>query len=190
MAGFEFGEALVCLDKVKIGNEVFKPGFDFPYQQKGVSVKLVEQLLNSHKVARKAVLDPDSIKELQREKVRKVIRNYKDGRVAVSWPSDEPIPEGIIDGRPYKDRSAKKASAPVEEPGTGTEDLPEPETEEAEDFVEEIDEKDLEDLPEKPVVEIVPKGSGWFDVVVGGEVVNEKALRQIQAKKLAKKYEE
>lgn len=51
----------------------------------------------------------------------------------------------------------------------------------------------LENLPEEaPVkieekeIEIVHKGSGWYNVVMNGKIMNEKALRPEEAEELAK----
>lgn len=40
------------------------------------------------------------------ENVDKVIKNNKGVRTAVSWPSNEDLPEGVLEGRPKHMRTA------------------------------------------------------------------------------------
>lgn len=159
MSGFEIGEKLTCLKDVKIGDEKFPAGDDFPYEEIIIEISLVESLLNKRFLARTCRVTPKMMKELKREKVAKRIRNSPDGRVVVSWPSNEPIPEGCIDGR----RSVKPAV--TSEP-----------------------EAPSDDIDEDGAVEVVLVSRGWYNVTVDGEVVNSQKLRKNKADKLAKEY--
>ncbi len=162
MSGFEFGEELTCLKIVKIGRDKYLPGEDFPYEDMDIELSLVESLLNKRSLVRKCRVSPNMMKELKREKVAKRIRNFRGKRIVASWPSNEPIPEGCIDGRP----EAIKADVPPEE---------EPESPTPDNDVD--------------AVEIVQAGRGWYNVTVNGSVVNESKLRKAAAEKLKKEYQ-
>lgn len=100
MAGFEHGEKLVVLKKLEIGNTTFNPGDDFPYEDLVVDMSLVERLLEHRQIARAARVSRAMLAELATVKVKKIIKNYKDKRIAVSWPLDEDLPKGVEEGRP------------------------------------------------------------------------------------------
>jgi len=161
MSGFEFGEKLTCLKQVKIGREAYAAGEDFPYEEIDVEIDLVESLLNKRFLCRSCRVTPKMLKELKHVNTSKRIRNSPSGRLVVSWPADEPIPEGCIDGR----RSAKPAV--TSEPQAPS-----------------------EDIDEDGKVEVVLVSRGWYNVTVDGEVVNGQKLRKQKADKLAKEYED
>lgn len=184
MAGFEHGEKLVCLTKVKVNDKTFQAGEAFPYIDLNIDPALVDSLMSQRKIARAAHVSQQMIEELRVERTEKLIKNFPDGRVAVSWPDDEPLPEGVIDGRP----SALKAA---EQPLPAPEDDPnyDPDLSEEEPETEPEEETANTDSGKASSVEIVPAdGTGWFNVVVDGITVNTKKLRKRDAILLKKEY--
>lgn len=174
MAGFEYGEKLVCLEMVKIGDKGFAPGSDFPYIELKVDAKLIDSLLSQRKVARAAYISPEILEELTIDRTAKVIKNFPDGRVVTSWPKYEPIPKGTIDGRPAHLRPDSSDEESTEDPGTGGDET----GENADDPV--------SDDCNVQIVETQSKG--WFDVIVDGIPVNTKKLREADAIKLKEEY--
>ena len=161
MSGFEFGEELICLKAVGIGRDVYQPGEDFPYEDMDVEISLVESLLQKRSLARKCRVTPKMLEELKREKVSKTIRNFRGERLVVSWPSNEPIPEGCRDGRPGVLKTHVPPQEAQDEPTTSSD----------------VD-----------AVEIVRAGRGWYNVTVNGSVVNQTKLRIAAAEKLKEEY--
>lgn len=202
MAGFEHGEKLVCLEKVKVGSSSFQPGDDFPYMDLNVELGLVDSLLSQRKIARKALLSDKVLDALKVVHVEKIIKNFPDGRVAVSWPDHEPLPEGVIDGRPSAFKAAEQPlPLPEDDPnydpdlseeefGEDPEEETEPEEEsETEPETESEEETANIDSGKAASVEIVPAdGIGWFNVAVDGIIVNTKRLRKRDAVKLREEY--
>lgn len=104
MAGFEFGEELIALRKFDVGSMRFNPGDDFTYNELALDLDFVEKLLGQRAVIRKALVSPKMMAQLKSVKVAKKIKNAGGVRMAVSWPSDEDLPEGVLDYRfPKKD---------------------------------------------------------------------------------------
>ena len=66
MAGFEHGEKLVCLTKVKVDDKTFQPGDDFPYIDMNVDQALVDSLMSQRKVARAAHVSQETLAELRK----------------------------------------------------------------------------------------------------------------------------
>jgi hypothetical protein len=97
MAGFEFGEKLVVLKKVSIGATKYNPGDEFDYEV--LDMDFVEKLLNQRILIRKALVTPKLMSQLGAIKVAKIIKNVKGVRMAISWPFDEDLPEGVLDYR-------------------------------------------------------------------------------------------
>jgi len=100
MAGFEFGEELIVLKKIDVGSTRYKPGDDFEYEE--LELDFVEKLLSQRILIRKALVSQRLMGQLKASKVAKIIKNVKGVRMAVSWPSDEDLPEGVLDYRFYK----------------------------------------------------------------------------------------
>lgn len=99
MAGFEFGEELIVMKNLEIGKVSFRPGDDFPYEGLEIELDLVEKLLNQRMLIRKARITPLMMSQLKTSKVAKIIKNHAGVRMAVSWPYDEELPEGVLDYR-------------------------------------------------------------------------------------------
>jgi hypothetical protein len=97
MAGFEFGEELVVLKKLDVGSTRYKPGDDFEYEE--LDLDFVEKLLGQRILIRKALVSQRLMGQLKSSKVAKIIKNVKGVRMAISWPSDEDLPEGVLDYR-------------------------------------------------------------------------------------------
>jgi len=190
MAGYEFGEELICLERVIIGTTTFPPGSVLPYVEMEVGPYVVEQLLNSQKVARKALIPPDMMPEICRDRTPKVIKNLSTGRVAVSWPEGVPLPEGVIDGRPGKPEMEEGLEEEEAQGGHFEKEESETEEEAPEEETQEVDEEEVEPPKNtKPKVELVPYDGGWYDVTQDGEIVNSKKLRKREAVRLKKKLE-
>lgn len=199
MAGFEFGEKLTCLKKVKIGNVAYKAGDNFPYEEMAIENDLIDSLLGQKKLARTDRLSARLLAELRVEKVSKRIRNFRGSRVAISWPINEPLPKGVKDGRYGADLSKLQTEDVEEEdepeviPVLPTEnDKTPPPSKETSDNVpeasdeEESEEADLEGIGE---VKLVPGSGGWYDVTVNGVVYNKAKLRKRAANNLVKELE-
>jgi hypothetical protein len=97
MAGFEFGEELIVLKKLDVGSTRYKPGDDFEYEE--LELDFVEKLLGQRVLIRKALVSQRLMGQLKSSKVAKIIKNVKGVRMAISWPSDEDLPEGVLDYR-------------------------------------------------------------------------------------------
>ena len=190
MAGFEHGEKLVCLTQVKVSDRTFKAGDDFPYIEMNVEPNLVDSLLSQRKVARATHVGQQMLDELRVERVEKVIRNYEDGRVAVSWPRNEPLPPGVIDGRPEHLRGEVVVADPENaggDPDGGGD--PDSDDENAGGDPDGGDGGDPNAGGGNSAVQIVPAdGVGWFNVLVDGIQVNTKKLRKHAAIDLQKEY--
>lgn len=181
MAGFEHGEKLVCLTKVKVNDKTFQAGEAFPYIDLNIDPALVDSLMYQRKIARAAHVSQQMIEELRVERTEKLIKNFPDGRVAVSWPKNEPLPHGVIDGRPEHLRGEVLEGDPEggdEDPEGGDED---PENAGG----------DPEGGDKNEAAQIVPAdGIGWFNVLVDGIQVNTKKLRKRDAIKLKEEYKQ
>lgn len=198
MAGFEHGEKLVCLTKVKVNDKTFQAGEAFPYIDLNIDPALVDSLMSQRKIARAAHVSQQMIEELRVERTEKLIKNFPDGRVAVSWPDDEPLPEGVIDGRPSAPKAAEQPlPAPEDDPNYDPDlseeefgEDPEEETESEEEPETEPEEETANtDSGKASSVKIVPAdGLGWYNVEVDGIVVNPKKLRKRDAVLLKKEY--
>ena len=99
MAGFEFGEELIVLRKLDVGSVRFNPGDDFTYEELNIDLAFVEKLLNQRALIRKVRVSPKLMAQLKSVKVAKIIKNAGGRRMAVSWPYDEDLPEGVEDYR-------------------------------------------------------------------------------------------
>ena len=192
MAGFEHGEKLVCLTKVKVDDKTFQPGDDFPYIDMNVDPALVDSLMSQRKVARAAHVSQETLAELRKEKVEKIIRNFDDGRVAVSWPRSEPLPPGVIDGRPEHLRGELVAASPAgsdEDPNAGGDDDPNGDGGDPNGGDDDPNAGGDPNADGDKSIQIVPAdGVGWFNVMVDGIPVNTKKLRKRDAIKLKEEY--
>lgn len=174
MAGFEHGEKLTCLTKVKVNDKTFQAGDDFPYIDLNVDPSLVDSLLSQRKIARAAHVSQQMLAELKVDRTEKIIRNYEDGRVAVSWPKNEPLPPDVIDGRPEHLRGEVVVADP-ENAGGDPDGGGDPNA----------------GSGGNSAAQIVPAdGVGWFNVLVDGIQVNTKKLRKRDAIKLKEEYKQ
>ena len=158
MAGFEFGEKLVVLKEIMIDSVGYAPGADFPYENLKLDMDLVERFLDQKLLARKARLDPKYIKEISKVNTAKIIKNERGVRTAVSWPVDEDLAEGVIDGRP-------SIKTPV------TDDL-----------------DDEDSNPDDMEPKIIDLGTGYYNLEIDGKIVNSRKLRRKQIEKLKEEY--
>lgn len=193
MAGFEHGEKLVCLTKVKVNDKTFQPGEEFPYIDLNVEPALVDSLLSQRKIARAAHVSQQTIAELRVEKVEKIVRNFEDGRVAISWPRNEPLPPGVIDGRPEHLRGEVVEAGPENTGGDPDDEDPENTGGDpdggSDDDPEGGDNTGDPNAGGASSIQIVPaEGTGWFNVLVDGIQVNTKKLRKRDAIKLKEEY--
>ena len=172
MAGFEYGEKLICLQDVIIGSEKYKAGKEFPYEDMEIDLDLVDQLLNQKKLIRASRMNERMLQEIVRDKSPKIIENYKGKRYVMSWPINEDIPEGAIDMRDEIKKAKKKQKEQEEETLIVTEGK------------EETDEEEKED--DESVIEVVPADKkGFFNVEVDGVIVNDEPLRKPAAEAMA-----
>ena len=155
-----------------------------------VEPNLVDSLLSQRKVARATHVGQQMLDELRVERVEKVIRNYEDGRVAVSWPRNEPLPPGVIDGRPEHLRGEVVVADPENaggDPDGGGD--PDSDDENAGGDPDGGDGGDPNAGGGNSAVQIVPADDvGWFNVLVDGIQVNTKKLRKHAAIDLQKEY--
>lgn len=108
MAGFEFGEELVVLKRIDIGETRYKPGDDFEYDT--LELDFVEKLLQQRILIRKVLVSAKMMKQLANTKVAKIIKNGNGVRMAVSWPIDEDLPEGVEDYR-FRENDASRLNS-------------------------------------------------------------------------------
>lgn len=165
MAGFEIGEKITCLKDVIIGRTKYRAGSDFPYQDMDIDISLVETLLNQKKLIRTSRLGEKLKEQISNTTCSKVIKNFKGKRYALSWPEDEPLPNGVIDSRRKMEFDAGDKNDAGDE------------------------EKGKEENNENSTVEVVNAGKrGFYNVEVDGVIVNPDPLRKQAANKLAEEY--
>lgn len=114
MAGFEFGEKLVVLKKIDIGTTRYVPGDNFDYET--LEMDFVERLLNQRILIRETLVTPKLMAQLGSIKVPKIIKNAGGIRMALSWPFDEDLPEGVLDYRlPKNDQPQADSKEGIED---------------------------------------------------------------------------
>jgi hypothetical protein len=167
-----YGDKVTCLNKLTIKGKKYSPGDDLPYERAGIDFYLIQKLCNQHRVMLSSEVSPERLKNLKRPKVNKIIQNYNGERVAVSWPDDEPLPDGVIMLEPVRPPVARK-----EQEQLSIEK--EVEVEEAE--VEEVEEEEVE-------IALEELKGGYYNVLVDGSPINDKKLRKKEAKQLMEDY--
>lgn len=182
----EYGTELLPKAPFKYDDKTYPPGKPLPYVEEGMDFDIIERLYYQGRLLRADALSPDQIRRIGLVKRPKIIRNFKNGRFAISWPDGEPLPEGVVcedpeyvspeelerDQSNQKEEVPQKNNKPLDDFGVKT-DLME---DEGEAIVEE------ENIPV-----LHDRGEGYFDVLVGGEPQNKKPLKIKAAQKMMEK---
>ena len=117
MEQLNYGEELICLREFNINDDTYPAGAVFPYEEMDIDFELVKLLYGQKKIVRKKDLSPEQMTDLRQIQKPKIIKNFSDGRVAVSWPDGEPLPEGVVHVDDLRKQSAQ------EEPDDETEEV-------------------------------------------------------------------